>query len=104
MLLDHLSSNGAVACISEAELVTCTEEDLASGIIVLPHDVPLNMITGLPAVAQSFIKATDWWAERCLHGKCLISPTGNVLCQPFQSIGIKGILPLSYLRSKAYSL
>lgn len=34
---------------------------------------------------------TNWWVERCLHGKCLVNPATSVLCKPFGQFSISGM-------------
>jgi hypothetical protein len=34
--------------------------------------------------------ATNWWVERCLHFKCLVDPSKEVLCQPIDPEPVDG--------------
>ena len=77
-------------CTSETDLSLAHEEELAEGIILVPHNLSVDRLANVPSAASAITKATDWWAERCLHCRCFISPTSNVLCRPFPAIGIKG--------------
>ena len=63
--------------------------DLTRGFLVVPHDAAVDL-TQLPESAGKLCLATNWWVERCLHGKCLVEPTDNVLCRPFHTLGISG--------------
>jgi DNA replication regulator DPB11 len=59
--------------------------------LVVPHDVPIDLAT-LPEGAGDFALVTNWWVERCLHGKLLVDPTDSVLCRPFNKLSISGAL------------
>lgn len=34
---------------------------------------------------------TNWWAERCLFGKCLVDPADYALSKPFDHASITGM-------------
>ena len=63
---------------------------MAKGILLVPHNMPNERLTNISSVAGSMAKATEWWAERCLHQRRFIPPKINVLCQPFSNFEIKG--------------
>jgi DNA replication regulator DPB11 len=72
-----------------AELSNFTLDDIARGFLVVPHDVVLDLAT-LPEGAGNLTLVTNWWVERCLHGKSLVDPTDSVLCRPFDNLSISG--------------
>ena len=63
---------------------------MVEGTLLVPHNVPSENLTNISPVADSMMRATEWWAERCLHHRRFISPSSNVLCQPLPTLGIKG--------------
>ncbi|KAF2705857.1 hypothetical protein K504DRAFT_493711 [Pleomassaria siparia CBS 279.74] len=89
ILQQHLDSNGATVIRNHAEIEHVSSDDLRRGFLVVPHDVPVDL-TLLPEGAGKMSLATNWWVERCLHGKRLVNPTDNVLCRPFNNLGISG--------------
>ncbi|KAF2111428.1 hypothetical protein BDV96DRAFT_582142 [Lophiotrema nucula] len=89
ILAQHLESNGALAIRSSGELEDFSPDDLRRGFLVVPHDVASDL-TSLPGASGAMSLVTNWWVERCLHGKCLVDPTENVLCRPFDVLSISG--------------
>ncbi|OAG03131.1 uncharacterized protein CC84DRAFT_1220030 [Paraphaeosphaeria sporulosa] len=78
ILREHLDSNGAVVVCDAAELEKFAADDLGEGFVLVPHDVQPDL-TSLPDAAGAMSMVTNWWVERCLHGKCLVDPTDFVL-------------------------
>jgi DNA replication regulator DPB11 len=72
-----------------SQLQGFSADDLGRGYLVVPHDVPVDPST-LPEGAGNLSLVTNWWVERCLHGKCLVDPTDCVLCRPFNNLNISG--------------
>ena len=89
ILREHLDSNGAeVVCDAEA-LCGLAADELGRGFLLVPHDVQLDL-TSLPEAAGGMTSVTNWWVERCLHGKCLVHPADYVLSTPFNKLSISG--------------
>lgn len=61
---------------------------------MIPHDVEVGVVSGtLPEGAGSIANlVTNWWVERCLHGKRLVDPTADILSRPFDKLRINGKL------------
>lgn len=61
---------------------------------MIPHDVEVDVVSGtLPGRAGSIANlVTNWWVERCLHGKRLVDSTDDVLSRPFDKLSINGKL------------
>jgi DNA replication regulator DPB11 len=72
-----------------SELNNFTPDDITHGFLVVPHDIPVDLTT-LPGSAEKLLLVTNWWVERCLHGKSLVDPTEHVLCRPFDKFQIDG--------------
>ncbi|KAF2681586.1 hypothetical protein K458DRAFT_444484 [Lentithecium fluviatile CBS 122367] len=89
ILREHLDGNGAIVIRDATELNNFTSDDLRRGYLVVPHDVPISLAT-LPEGAGDLTLVTNWWVERCLHGKSLVDPTDSVLCRPFENLSISG--------------
>lgn len=81
------------------EIENFSSDDLTRGFLVVPHDVPVDLML-LPEGAGMMCLATNWWVERCLHGKSLVNPTDNVLCTPFDKISISGMYLCSISREE----
>ncbi|KAJ4355562.1 protein kinase activating protein dpb11 [Didymosphaeria variabile] len=94
ILREHLDSNGAVVICDAAELENFASDDLGEGFVLVPHDVQPDL-TSLPEAAGAMSVVTNWWVERCLHGKCLVDPTDYVLCKPFDKLSISGLQGLT---------
>jgi hypothetical protein len=72
------------------DLDNTLSEDLRRGYLVIPHDVEVDL-TALPERAGSQLTlVTNWWVERCLYGKRLVDPAGDVLSRPFEKLSISG--------------
>ena len=78
------------------ELVGISADELGRGFLLVPHDVQLDL-TSLPEAAGNMTLVTNWWVERCLHGKRLVDPTDNVLCKPFNKLRISGMYIISLI-------
>jgi DNA replication regulator DPB11 len=72
-----------------AELDKFAADDLGEGFLLVPHDVQPDF-TSLPEAAGAMSIVSNWWVERCLHGKCLVDPTDCVLCKPFNKLSTSG--------------
>ncbi|KAL5427530.1 hypothetical protein PMIN04_001295 [Paraphaeosphaeria minitans] len=94
ILREHLDSNGAVVVCDAAELEQFAADDLGEGFVLVPHDVQPNL-TSLPDAAGAMSVVTNWWVERCLHGKCLVDPTDFVLCKPFDKLNVSRLAGLT---------
>ncbi|KAF1847023.1 uncharacterized protein K460DRAFT_51934 [Cucurbitaria berberidis CBS 394.84] len=94
ILRQHLDSQGArVVCASD--LNSSSSDDLRRGYVVVPHDAEVDLTT-LPERAGSLMNlVTNWWVERCLHGKRLIDPADDVLSKPFDRLSISGFSALT---------
>ncbi|OCK82340.1 hypothetical protein K432DRAFT_402994 [Lepidopterella palustris CBS 459.81] len=90
ILWDHLTSNGAAVLRDAADVEAQSPDSLDQGFLIVPADVPSNELPALPEAADRLCKVTNWWVERCLHGKCLVDSTRDVLCKPFKRLGIDG--------------
>ncbi|KAF1966386.1 hypothetical protein BU23DRAFT_544568 [Bimuria novae-zelandiae CBS 107.79] len=89
ILREHLDSNGAVVVGDATELDNFSADDLGEGFVLVPHDAQTDL-TSLPEAAGTMSLVTNWWVERCLHGKTLVDPTDCVLCRPFDKPSISG--------------
>ncbi|KAH6642346.1 hypothetical protein C7974DRAFT_99688 [Boeremia exigua] len=96
ILHEHLEKNGAHA-LNSNNLEGISSEHLTRGFLVIPHDVEVDVVSGsLPARAGTIGNlVTNWWVERCLHGKCLVDPTTDVLSRPFDKLSINGFSGLT---------
>ncbi|KAF2786767.1 hypothetical protein K505DRAFT_343518 [Melanomma pulvis-pyrius CBS 109.77] len=94
ILQQHLHSNGATVIRKSAEIETFSSDDLTRGFLVVPHNAPVDL-TLLPEGAGMMCLVTNWWVERCLHGKSLVNPANNVLCTPFDKLSISGFNDLT---------
>lgn len=102
ILRQHLDSNGAAVVCDAIDLDKFASDDIGQGFVLVPHDVQPD-VTSLPEVAGGMSLVTNWWVERCLHGKCLVDPT-DVLCRPFDKLSISGSCLLSReQRRQAYA-
>ncbi|KAL1797680.1 hypothetical protein ACET3X_004286 [Alternaria dauci] len=94
ILRQHLESNGAQV-IRVADLNNASFDDLRRGYLVIPHDVEVDL-TVLPERAGAHLNlVTNWWVERCLYGKRLVDPAGDVLSRPFKKLSISGFSGLT---------
>ncbi|KAF2264726.1 hypothetical protein CC78DRAFT_543774 [Lojkania enalia] len=89
ILCNHLDSNAAVVVRDPTKLETFSTDDLRRGYLVIPHDAATDL-SSLPESSGGLCVATNWWVERCLHGKCRTDPTENVLCRPFDKPSVSG--------------
>ncbi|CAO2655228.1 Nn.00g102920.m01.CDS01 [Neocucurbitaria sp. VM-36] len=94
ILRQHLNSQGArVICASDIN--KSSSDDLRRGFFVVPHDAEVDL-AALPERAGSLMNVvTNWWVERCLHGKCLIDPADDILSRPFDKFSISGFSGLT---------
>lgn len=82
----------------KADLNKFAADDLGEGFLVVPHDVEPDL-TSLPDAAGAMSIVTNWWVERCLHGKYLVDPADSVLCEPFNKLSVSSMLdPLRMMR------
>lgn len=88
ILRNHLESHGARLCTSADDIPA--EEHLENGYFLVPHDVPENVLTPIPAQARQLQKVTEWWVESCLASKTLVNPEDEPLCRPFRNLAIEG--------------
>ncbi|KAF2439014.1 hypothetical protein P171DRAFT_525588 [Karstenula rhodostoma CBS 690.94] len=94
ILREHLDSNGAVVVCDAAELEKIAADDLGEGFVLVPHDAQPDL-TSLPDAAGAMSIVTNWWVERCLHGKCLVDPTDFILCKPFDKLNTSRLAGLT---------
>lgn len=66
-------------------------DELLEGFLVIPHDLPRDQWPPRPEVAAQLSQVTEWWVEACLHRKTLIDPVDEILCKPFERLGIEGM-------------
>lgn len=99
ILREALASNGALVLQSPADLLQYSSDDLKRGYLVVPHDAKTDL-TSLPGGAETMTLTTNFWVERCLHGRRLVDPTEHVLCRPFVSLGITGTYFVAPNRSR----
>lgn len=91
---EHLDSNGAEVVCDAGDLDGFPADELGKGFLLVPHDIQLDLAS-LPEAAGNMTLVTNWWVERCLHGKRLVDPTDYVLCKPFDKLRISGMwIPL----------
>jgi len=94
ILRHHLNSHGA-RVLSANELNNASVNDLTRAFLVLPHDAEVDL-AGIPERAGSLVWiASNWWVERCLHGKRLVNPAEDVLSRPFGKLSIGGFSALT---------
>lgn len=85
----HLSSHGA-RVLGASKLNNVSSEDLKRSYLVVPHDAEVDLSL-VPDRAGSLVTlVSNWWVERCLHGKRLIDPTEDVLSRPFERLSVSG--------------
>lgn len=94
ILRKHLASHGArVLFASDLNNASC--DDIQRGFLIVPHDAEVDY-TLIPERAASLISiVSNWWVERCLHGKRLVDPTDDVLSRPFGKLSICGFSGLT---------
>lgn len=89
ILEKHLVGNDADVLIADTDLLQRPQEELNQGFLLVPHDIDISYLR-IPPAAQSMMKVTEWWVEKCLHRKAFIEPRDDLLCQPFWKGKIKG--------------
>ncbi|KAL5115559.1 protein kinase activating protein dpb11 [Pleosporales sp. CAS-2024a] len=94
ILRQHLQDQGA-RVPPRSEIDAIPEDHLRNGFLVVPHDVPVDL-TCVPDRAGSMLNlVTNWWVERCLYGKRLVDPAGDILSRPFDIVSISGFSSLT---------
>ncbi|KAF2468948.1 uncharacterized protein BDR25DRAFT_289946 [Lindgomyces ingoldianus] len=89
ILREVLTNDGAIMMRDASDLENLSADDLRRSYLIIPHDAEPDL-TSLPGGAGAMHLVTNWWVERCLHTKCLVDPTGHVLCRPFDKLSISG--------------
>ncbi|KAL8957780.1 MAG: hypothetical protein Q9193_005032, partial [Seirophora villosa] len=58
--------------------------------LLVPHDLPTNLLPTIPVHQHRPVVVTDMWVERNLHRKQYVRPEANVTSTPFQRFPIPG--------------
>jgi hypothetical protein len=90
ILRQHLENQGA-RFVQKGDLNTLSTDDLRNGYLVVPYDTKVDKAS-LPERAGHLNIVTNFWVERCLHGKRLVDPTEDVFSRPFENLNIVGKL------------
>ncbi|KAI8932012.1 hypothetical protein NX059_010907 [Plenodomus lindquistii] len=94
ILRQHLSSHGA-RVLSTSDLNNISNDDMTLGFLIVPHDAEVDLAP-IPDRAGSLVNiVSNWWVERCLHGKRLIDPADDVLSRPFGKLSVSGFSGLT---------
>ncbi|EON70028.1 hypothetical protein W97_09294 [Coniosporium apollinis CBS 100218] len=94
ILQTHLIANEAQAVLDLRDLDMHSPDELAQGFLVIPHDLPRDQWPARPEIATQLSRVTEWWVEACLHRKALVDPVDEILCKPFERLGIEGFRDL----------
>ncbi|KAF2851523.1 hypothetical protein T440DRAFT_448770 [Plenodomus tracheiphilus IPT5] len=94
ILRQHLHSHGA-RVLTASQLNNAPSDDIKRGFLIVPHDAEVDYAL-IPERAGSLINiVSNWWVERCLHGKRLVDPADDVLSRPFGKLSVGGFSGLT---------
>lgn len=75
---------------SSNELEQFSLDELEQGFLILPDDILVKDLPGVPELGERLFKVTNWWVEKCLYRKELVDPTTDVTCRPFTAFSVPG--------------
>ncbi|KAK3721539.1 protein kinase activating protein dpb11 [Vermiconidia calcicola] len=89
-LRDFLEPNGACVVQSGTELEEAScNPFFKERFLLVPHTVADTSLR-LPDVPAGTVTATEWWVERCILYKRLVSPSEDVLSRPLWDVKVSG--------------
>jgi DNA replication regulator DPB11 len=89
ILQQHLSLNGA-DLITGLDEIQSDSGELENSFLIIPHDLPADKISPVPASVDKLTKVTEWWVESSLHSKTVVNPDSDRFCRPFANLSVQG--------------
>ena len=97
---EHLIVRDAEVSSTVDDLVASSQHSPSIRLFrMVPHDLPVSQHPELPDSQVQVDTVTEWWLERCLHGKILFRPSEHVIGRPFPVFPIAGFAGMTICSS-----